>query len=162
MLSPQQLKAMKLAKSVGNGDDDILLTSPKGNTLKKSEWDMISKKGVWSDPQEYMNYVDGWAKPNATVQTPDTPMVGFGMGTGRVNVPAQDFINYMSNPNVNNKTYATKPFDLSDPSKIQQQLDQYQRVDGTGLEGVFQGIQKGLQKPKQEIKGKKSLPLDPK
>lgn len=48
-------------------EDEVILTTKKGNKLTKSQWNNIqnapSKMWAGSSPQEYMNWVDGWAKP---------------------------------------------------------------------------------------------------
>jgi hypothetical protein len=47
-----------------NTDDDLLMLSPKGNRLTKSGWNLIKAKGAWTDPNEYMKWIDRSFKPD--------------------------------------------------------------------------------------------------
>ncbi len=48
-------------------EDEVLVTTKRGNKLTKTQWNDIqnapNKMWATSTPQEYMSWVDGWAKP---------------------------------------------------------------------------------------------------
>ncbi len=50
-----------------NDDDEVLITTKKGNKLTKSQWKDIqtapNKLWATSSPEDYMSWIDGWAKP---------------------------------------------------------------------------------------------------
>jgi hypothetical protein len=49
---------------INDGDDDLLMLSRRGNRLTKSGWAQIKSKGIWSDPNEYMKWIDRSFQPD--------------------------------------------------------------------------------------------------
>lgn len=127
-----------------NNDDDLLLKSKKGNTLTNSEWEAIKSKGIWSDPQEYLNYVDGWAKPNATVQNKISDDLYIGIGTDRMSFPRQDVISYLQDKNQPIQSSRTD-WNFDNNADLQSKLDYDIRKDGDNLQYIKQFLLKKKQ-----------------
>lgn len=108
MLSPQQLKAMKLAKSA----KEPVVT---GNQIAVADPNAVIDSGV----------------QNSAVQA--LPYLTIGRGSQAVKVPTTDVIRHLQDPNSLVKT-TRKDWDFKNLANLQAQLDYDDRVDGSGVQ----------------------------